>query len=249
MTGASLPTRLKDGYAVGMRRIGSALTRAGALPRTVPPREQRGRHWLYSLPLVRDVQALADLDVPWWTYPAIDLVDEWLAVRGATARVLEYGSGASTVWLGRRAARVDSVEHDAAFAKVVAGLTAGLPGVHLHRVPAPAAARPVVGSAKAGHRGLDFSDYVAAADGLGGPFDLIVIDGRARAACLQRAVVHLAGDGLVVFDNSARRRYRAAIATSGLREQKLRGLVPTLPYPDQTSVLTRASDSSTSIGN
>jgi hypothetical protein len=46
---------------------------------------------------------------------------------------------------------------------------------------------------------------------------------------------------LIVFDNSRRRRYRAAITGSGLEERVLRGLVPTLPYPDQTSLLTRTA--------
>ena len=36
-----------------------------------------------------------------------------------------------------------------------------------------------------------------------------------------------------------RQRYRVAIAGSGLRERVFRGLTPTLPYPEQTSVLTR----------
>jgi len=51
----------------------------------------------------------------------------------------------------------------------------------------------------------------------------------------------LAEDGVIVFDNSARRRYREAIEGCGLVEKKFRGLVPTLPYPDQTSVLCRPS--------
>lgn len=64
-----------------------------------------------------------------------------------------------------------------------------------------------------------------------------MIDGRAREACLKATRGHLAEGGIVVFDNTRRRRYRAAIAASGMTERRLPGLTPTLPYPDQTSIL------------
>jgi predicted O-methyltransferase YrrM len=70
-----------------------------------------------------------------------------------------------------------------------------------------------------------------------GSFDLVVVDGRARQSCLTHALPRLRGDGLVVFDNSARRRYRPAIAAAPVAETRLRGLTPTLPYPEQTSLL------------
>jgi predicted O-methyltransferase YrrM len=89
------------------------------------------------------------------------------------------------------------------------------------------------------HDGLDFGDYVASIDEIGGSFDLIVIDGRARAACLRQAIPHLAEDGLIVFDNSNRARYAEAILTSGLRATRYRGLAPCLPYQSETTVLRR----------
>ncbi len=92
-------------------------------------------------------------------------------------------------------------------------------------------------SHKPGHAGQDFSAYVGAIDEVGGEFDLIVIDGRAREACLVAALPHVAAGGLIVFDNTHRKRYQEAIETSGVPEQVLRGLTPTLPYPDRTSLL------------
>lgn len=47
---------------------------------------------------------------------------------------------------------------------------------------------PVIGSAKEGQQGLDFSGYVESIGTLDGVFDLIVIDGRAREACLSQAL-------------------------------------------------------------
>jgi predicted O-methyltransferase YrrM len=96
---------------------------------------------------------------------------------------------------------------------------------------------PVTPSSKEGYENVDFSDYVSAIDTVDGTFDLIVIDGRAREACFASAQKRLGDDGLIVFDNSRRRRYRRHLDHTELIERKYRGLTPTLPYPDQTSLL------------
>ena len=172
--------RVKDAYARGARAAGRALTGLGVLPRTPPDRRQRFRHWLVSLTRVHDSLAIAELDVPWWTYAAIDSVDAWLEARPRPIRVFEFGSGASTLWLARRVDEVHTVEHHAGFAARMRPEFAAHPHVTLHQVEARWSTRPGVPSGKAGHEGLDFADYVAAIDRVGGRFDLIVIDGRAR---------------------------------------------------------------------
>ena len=232
--------RVKDAYARSARAIGRTLTGIGVLPGTPPDRRHRFRHWLMSLTRVHDSLAIAELDVPWWTYSAIDLVETWLRSHRRPIRVFEFGSGASTLWLARRVDEVHTVEHHAGFAARIRPEFAARPNITLHQVEAAASARPVVPSGKPGHGGLDFAEYVATIGLIGGQFDLIVIDGRAREACLRAAIPHLAADGLIVFDNSGRRRYRRAIAESGLIERRLAGLTPTLPYPEQTSLLERA---------
>jgi predicted O-methyltransferase YrrM len=167
-------------------------------------------------------------------------IEAFLAGRPG-ARVFEYGSGASTVWLARRAGRVDSVEHDPEWAGQVRAMVADAPQVTLHTVPpAPATAATRVRSGRVGHTDLDFGDYVAAIDRAGGPFDLIIVDGRARNDAFRRAVDHVAAGGLVVFDNLERRRYRPAIeSTPGLRRELLRGATPTLPYRTTTGLFWR----------
>jgi hypothetical protein len=213
------------------------LARVGIGAGAPPTRDRRIAHWAYSLTRVHDSIELANLDVPWWTYGAIDAVEAWMADRSPPARVFEYGSGSSTVWLARRAREVHSVEHHRGFADNLRPLLKDAGQVTLHVVEARRTPEPVVRSGKEGCEGLDFADYVACIHSVGGVFDLIVIDGRSRAACLLAARTHIAADGLIVFDNSWRRRYRTAISDSGLNEWAIRGLVPTLPYPDQTSLL------------
>lgn len=194
--------------------------------------------WLRSLLSIYDLEDLLRYDVPWWTFEASDRVAGFLATR-PDARVFEWGSGASTVWLSQRAGSVTSVEHDSGWAKLVRPV---LPDHAVVRVvePVPATGRAEqVLSEKAGFEGLDFHDYVAALDDTDGTFDLMVVDGRARNACFLRAVSRLAPDGVLVFDNVDRERYRSAIAASPLpvEVEWTRGLTPALPYPTRTALV------------
>lgn len=194
--------------------------------------------WSRSLLAVYDLQDLVALDVPWWTFAASSRVEVFLRSRPA-ARVFEWGSGASTVWLARRAVSVAAVEHDAAWADDVRSVAPSNAMVHLVP-PRPLTGQPMqVASAKAGFAGLDFADYVAAIDSTEGMFDVIVIDGRAREACLSRAIDRLAPGGVIVFDNVDRTRYRDAITAlkSRLQVEWTRGLTPCLPYPTRTALI------------
>jgi len=233
----TLAYRMKTVYASGARGAGSALRAVKVLPKETPSRDDRLKHWAVSLTKVHDAMAIAELGVPWWTYRAIDVVDASLCARSRPVRVFEFGSGASTLWLADRADEVNSVEHHAGFAKVMTPVLAERENVRFLVVGPKTSAHPKIGSQKPGHDHLDFSDYVATIDRVGGLFDLIVIDGRAREACLTASIPHIAPGGLIVYDNSRRGRYKRAILASGLNSRRLRGLTPTLPYPDETSVL------------
>jgi predicted O-methyltransferase YrrM len=196
--------------------------------------------WARSLLSIYDVPELAMLDVPWWTMDSAAIVDAFLAGRRG-ARVFEWGSGASTVWLAKRSASVVAVEHDSAWAEQVRSLLPAGAAVDLRVVPArPATGAPgEVRSAKPGASELDFSQYVAVIDEIPGPYDVIIVDGRARESCLMRALPHLAPDGLLVLDNVERRRYRAAIAAARGQVEVTwtAGLTPGLPYPTRTAIL------------
>jgi len=232
--------KVKDLYSTGARGLGIALTRIGVLHDRPPARDHRLRHWLFSLTRAYDSVGMTELDSPWWTYRAIDVVEAQLASlrsHGQRVRVFEYGSGASTVWLAKRADEVHSVEHHREFAEQLRPVLSAYDNVDFRVVPPTPSDEPVICSHKPGTAGLDFTDYVHSIDDVPGQFTLIEIDGRAREACLEHALKRLEPGGIIVFDNSRRHRYREAIEHSGLSERRLVGLTPALPYPDQTSVL------------
>ncbi|MEQ8900589.1 MAG: class I SAM-dependent methyltransferase [Roseovarius sp.] len=238
----SIELAVKSGYVAAVRRADRVVQTSG-LGRFLDARASRSRtaHWLRSLTAIHDLEAMIRLDVPWWTYRAIDRVEAFLRTR-ANARVFEFGSGASTVWLAHRAGHVTSVEHHADWYARMQSALARQPEcarVDLRHVPPETEQLPdsFYQSTKAGFEGACFSAYAGSIDEAGGRFDLVVIDGRARPACLRHALGRLAPGGLIVFDNSNRAHYRAHIASAGLPVRKLAGLTPALPHPDETTLL------------
>ncbi|BAB53991.1 SAM-dependent methyltransferase [Mesorhizobium loti] len=196
--------------------------------------------WIRSLFGIYDSADLVRLDMPWWTFSAIDDVNTFLASRNRKARVFEFGAGASTVWLAKRSASVNSVEHDAPFAQTMGGIFDAYPNIAVQVVePATASASSKARSNRKGYTQCSFDQYVSSIDRVDGTFDLIVIDGRARVSCLARSVRRLAPGGMILFDNSNRLEYREAINSCGLQERVTRGLAPALPFPSQTSILTK----------
>ena len=232
---------LKRAYVAAMRGAALPLRASGVLDRWQRAPHDSFAFWLGSQFAIHDAAALARLDVPWWTFPAIDAVERWIAARNGDVRVFEYGSGASTVWLARRAARVVSVEHDVGFAKIAAPMLA-LPNVELRVIePVRGGARTRAPSGRRGYEDADFSAYVDSIAAGAARYDVVIIDGRARAACLDRAWDCLDAGGLVVFDNSNRQRYQAALGRVGGHVTRYRGWAPALPYPSETTLIEKTT--------
>jgi precorrin-6B methylase 2 len=232
---------MKNVYVWTLRRLRSLLRRVGLLAvlDRWAARSRRGV-WTRSLLSIYDPAELLTLDVPWWTFESSDLVADFLATH-PDARVFEWGSGSSTLWLAKRAGSVISVEHDVEWAETVRGM---LPkNCDLRAVPPiPATSAAAVTSSKDGFAGLDFTAYVEEIDKVQGDFDLIVVDGRAREACFAKAVNRVAPGGRILFDNVDRKRYVEAISASAvpLDVTWTRGLTPSLPYPTRTAVIATA---------
>lgn len=176
--------------------------------------------WFASGPA--GARSAAGEPVPWWTYAARLWLDDHLAALPEPPRTcLELGAGSSTAWLARRFARLVSLEHDARWVERVR--TALPAGVDLRLVDA----------------GVDA--WLAAIDE-GERWDLVVVDGLHRPACLGRALARLDDEGLVLLDDSDRPQYADAVAEAhrqGVVRTDFYGFAPAVAHLRCTSLFSR----------
>lgn len=122
--------------------------------------------------------------LPLLTYGALAYMDAFLR---PTDSVLEFGSGGSTVWLAARVGRVVTLEDQDHWA----GMVPRLPNVEMRIV-----------SCSGGdwyNDGPDALYSTGAADS--GPFDAILVDGKARTDCAKEALKLISEDGFIVLDD------------------------------------------------
>jgi hypothetical protein len=158
--------------------------------------------------------------LPWYTYPAIDFLARRVA---PDMRVFEFGSGNSTMWWANQVEHVTSVEHDPQWAIRMASQVPD--NVAFLHVPLEAD-----------------GDYCRTALRSGERFHVIVIDGRDRVNCVKHCVKALRDDGVIVWDDSHRRRYRPGqrfLERRDFRQLEFRGLGPIDTTESETSVFYR----------
>lgn len=148
-------------------------------------------------------------DLPWFVPGAIEALYHLLK-KGEVRSVLEFGSGGSTVFLAAHGASVVSIEHDPRWAartqsELIARQLAGQ--VRL-APPDSQAQHPVY----AGRDGRSYRQYVkygtaAAREQFSGELDCLVVDGRARVACVTAARRYVKPGGFIVLDDAERTTY------------------------------------------
>jgi len=190
--------------------------------------------WLKSLLGFENAQLLIDLDLPWWPFSVENYLRDFLKST-PNAKVFEWGSGASTFWLSKRATSVVSIEHDKDWSNTVQNLLnqGGITNTNLIYVPAEKSISPKVPSSKSGAQNLDFFNYVNKISDFG-EFDLIVVDGRARNSCLNIGIEHLKPNGILLLDNSNRKRYR--VNSPKMKKIEFKGLTPASPWKTHSMI-------------
>jgi predicted O-methyltransferase YrrM len=119
---------------------------------------------------------------PWISYEAIGLLKKFLTPR---SRVLEFGSGMSTVWYGKHAGEVCSVDHYPEWYRKVQGILADEKGIkvrHELRENPKTYSRFMQGDKKG--------------------FDLIMVDGEWRSLCAANCLKLIRPGGIIYLDNS-----------------------------------------------
>lgn len=163
---------------------------------------------------------LAGQPLPWLTYPAIDFLSTRV---DSTWRVFEYGCGYSTLWWASRVREVVAVDDNDKWVDAIAPRLPGSASVRLVATDSP-------------------DSYVDAMSLAGPPFDVVVVDGSYRPACLQRIPAALSAGGVIILDNSERHEYRSAIdelLAGGFRCVDFSGLVPVVCWKSRTSIFYR----------
>jgi Methyltransferase domain len=235
-----MPNKIKHFVGQSVRTtlgaIRPPLEKTGVLDR-LNGSESHGAQYVAGLFAFGDPAYLQKLEKPWWSFNAQDRIRALLD--GGDKEVFEYGSGASTLWLSRRAKSVTSVEYDEGFHRVMSEKLADAKNTELILAPPRKLAEGESSRYQSGqpnYAGLDFEKFVKAVDRDDRKYDLIVIDGRARPQCLEVALGHLKEGGTVFFDDTvykSRPHYRAAIEENPeLQVEYVRGLRPASPFRD-----------------
>lgn len=150
-----------------------------------------------------------DCDRPWITFKAKKFLDKILEKEMS---VFEYGSGSSTLYFSRRVKSVHSIENDKEWSEylneylskhnienVVGQLFEAQPGD---------GSSSAYGSSSPAYKGQSFEKYVKSIDAFPDKtFDIIVVDGRSRNACISHALPKLKDNGYLIVDNSEREEY------------------------------------------
>jgi hypothetical protein len=175
--------------------------------------------WFESVSQRMAVDQLGE-PLPWLTYAAITFLAPRLQPGWS---VFEFGCGNSTLWWAARVARVFSCEHDAGWAE----------GFR-RRCPANVSLL---------HRELtENGAYAQATAEFNAEFNVIVIDGRDRVNCASHCLAALKPDGVIIWDNSEREKYKPGydlLAANGFRRIDFSGLGPVNVREWQTTIFYR----------
>lgn len=181
---------------------------------------------------------------PWLTFGATEQLRRALA-GWDQPRVFEFGSGGSTLfWLRHRAAVV-SVEHDPGWhARLLRELPTGAELDYRLVPPAPGAvsrdpADPDgFASDDPSFAGMSFEAYARQIEEFPDHwFDIVLVDGRARPACLSRAVAKVKPGGLLVLDNAERSYYvQRVVGLESFVHRVHAGHHPGLTTPGRTDI-------------
>ncbi len=179
--------------------------------------------------------------MPWMNYEAVANIQKSIT---SNSLVFEYGSGSSTRYWISTGCKVVSVEHDKIFFQQMKDALADKCEYKLIE-PEPSALINVKShESPESYKSSDFENhsfeaYVRAIDIYPNDyFDLVVIDGRARPACIKHAVPKIKRGGILVLDNSDRYYYLKNTKSflEGWPEKTYKGTVRGLLHKEQTTI-------------
>ncbi len=193
---------------------------------------------------------------PWISFEALDFVQGYLKER-RDLRIFEYGSGGSTLfWLNLEIDNCVSIEHDPDWFDVIRKRATiyqnkaldyrlVLPELIAGNLDANDPANPEFYLSTAPiFANHSFYRYATQIDEFPDAyFDLILVDGRSRPACLVHSVPKVKPGGIIILDNADRDYYTAqtAIYLENFEHKIFNGVAPTLRVKLRTDVYIKKS--------
>jgi predicted O-methyltransferase YrrM len=142
--------------------------------------------------------------VPWISYNATNYLGKLVQ---PSWRVLEFGSGMSTIWFSKRVASVVSVESNLVWYQRVTSLLRGQANVRVLL------------------RAAECAEYADLSEWPDGFFDLMLVDGDCRRECIERGCPKVRSGGYVYLDNIDKdAECRAAAAVLDIQMQNRQGV-------------------------
>ncbi|NEQ36106.1 MAG: hypothetical protein F6K40_07340 [Okeania sp. SIO3I5] len=130
--------------------------------------------------------------IPALTKDAVIFLEKFLRQK-PNAKVLEFGSGISTVWLSKLTKKLVSIEHDIEWYQKVTNYLED--DNNCYPVDFRLLARPY---------------HTVCQEFQGEFFDVIIVDGRDRAKCLEASIRVLKKGGILMVDDAQREKYKPA---------------------------------------
>lgn len=201
--------------------------------------------WLKSL----QKDYLLSSPSPWMSFDAIDYLKNYLKnISGA--HLFEYGSGGSTLFWLTQGAKVVSIEHDPLWYALVNKYTGQTEDLDYRLIEPEFRGRDWEKTSDAANpddyatadeklRNYSFRQYVRQIDSFpDNYFDIIIIDGRSRPACIKHSVSKVAPGGVVVLDNADRSYYLeiAYMYLSDFFSYSCIGVTPVVDFPSNTTI-------------
>lgn len=157
--------------------------------------------------------------VPWYNYPVIEYLKQ---LDFSDKRIFEFGCGNSSIWWANRAKEVISVEHDLEWYTTRKSLEQQNLKLNLRQ---------------------DEENYCNCILEQPGSFDVIIVDGIHRDACVDNALKKLSPNGMIIFDNTDRvsefKEYKDGIVKlnqANLLQVDFIGIAPIIDYVTTTSI-------------
>ncbi|MDZ4716524.1 MAG: hypothetical protein SH819_13755 [Cytophagales bacterium] len=196
-----------------------------------------------------------ELEMPWITLIARDYLSHFLEKRPKeSVRVFEYGSGGSSLFFIRRAANVVSVEHDRLWFDKVKNHVAKMdePGLSIHLIEPEYGGGDNVGDPSDPYAyatederlsKYSFRSYASFIDRFPDEnFDVVLVDGRSRPACLYHSAGKVKRGGLLVLDNAERKYYLKSAIIDPKKFKRVSssyGAIIGIPQLSQTNIYLR----------